>query len=300
MHGYADLAIQRQTSQVVNGFEEWALYVKEDSVALDLSGFRNLISLQVFDLAPCPDDPKMFAQQLASTLLASPKLRSFGIGFHLEHYHKKFLPVLWKVYKKMGGKPLALETLYIREGCTERPNSNIPYPKIAKMDVFTDPSKLRTLMVEYNPTMTRGTAGTADGITIENESMIHYTEHLQAIRKFSAKFLDSAAMDILTRICDNIFIPAKFMSELHFEECAYTSNDKDRLRLSSPKQKYWPTVFSIKSFESRADPAVKRQIIRGMCDWKGLTRLHLPLDLGVSEQRVSIYITFTIFYVFQP
>lgn len=263
---------------------------------LDFSGFRNLISLKLFDIAPSPDEPTMLALQIARTLVACPRLQTFGIGFHLEHYHKRFLPILWDVYQMIGGEPLALETLYIREGCTERPNSNIPYSEEVEIDGFTNTSKLTTLIVEYNPSSFRGTPGTPDGITLENDSLIHYCDHLKFITKFSTKFLDSKTMNFLSKVCDDVLVSSNFMSELHFDECAYTSNDKDRLHFSDPKQKFWPKVFSIQSFvpENRAEPAVRRQIIRAMYKWKGLERLHLPLDLGITEQRVSI--SFIIFY----
>lgn len=106
MHGYADIAIQCQISRIVRSHEEWALYINGDSVMLDFSGFRNLKSLQIFDLAPTPNDPTMLALELARTLIACPRLQTFGIGFHLEHYQKRFLPILWDVYKKMGGESL--------------------------------------------------------------------------------------------------------------------------------------------------------------------------------------------------
>lgn len=282
MHTNAYFDIPQSTGTINYG-SHWTHFVGCDLV-LNVGGFQNLTSLYLGNINRGSDDLTTLPGELASTLAASPSLRNLAFGLYNTFLPmSSFVPKVCEAYEAAGGKPLSLKSLHLGHGrLLILSDTNAGYPTVAAMSPLCDLTAVED--VSFFGDLVFPT----DDIDIWNIPPLQITDFAVSIRRFSAGYLDRSMMSFINTIGNDPTLPPHFMSEMLFTLWEYWRGPLEKLDFEESKSKYWPKVFSIESFKSvHAAAGVRRRIIRKMCRWKGLERLHLYLDLTLRDDRVS-------------
>lgn len=272
-----DRAIRAKNAGASWGRNHWTRFV-DCNLNLSCAGFHSLESLQLFNVSYGKDT--VFFAGLVSALVSSPKLRKFGISFHPNQEHEDFLLALSRAYAQAGGKTLSLNHLYLGEGCGSYTADSTGFLSDAVESQFTNRTTLQSV--------TPGCPDIRDIPDLPTATMRYLPEISQSLRRFSALFLDTKALRLIRMIGNDPTLPPLFMSQQSFSCCVYTADMCEYFKTNADKQAYWPKHFSIGKFSSgRSSPEDKRQIIRQLYKWTGLTRLHVSVDLKYKAERVS-------------
>lgn len=277
----------------------WGRYVGSD-LNLDLGGFRNLKTLRLLGIARRAGGSQTLAYQIATTLLASPNLQDFAIGLCEDYQLGRFyffLDQLSQHYNALGGRQLPLKRLRICSRCdtydSDGAHDGRP-PFSSDMSSFCDLARLETLGL-WDGWSTRNLPGRISEWNLQAsvDSSMHINL-IQSVRKFETIFLDDTMLSIIHTVGNDASLPPHFMSEIYISNIIYRDMmNRDavraKLQFSAAKSEYWPKVFCVDALEGSlaAIASTRRTILREICNWKGLQRLHIPMDLSVGEDRVS-------------
>lgn len=284
MHTGAYHDILQKTAPLTNqGALHWTAHVNCDLV-LNFGGFQNLTSLRLGNISRGPQNLSKLADELACTLVASPNLRDLTLGFcHIST--SQFTLKLCKSYVAAGGKPLSLRSLSLGHGRRMYDPEIIERdPAAANIPQLCDHAALERVMLfdDLSPLPH----------SVRDWSI--FSERLPcdfpwSIRRFSAARLDGCMMSFIEMIGHDPTLPPHFMSEMLFAEWEYCGETPGKLDFNEGKRTYWPKTLSIERFIPRGGfgVGVRRRVIQQLYQWKGLTRLHIPVDLSVQEDRVS-------------
>lgn len=259
---------------------QWVNYVQGTPV-LDLGGFHGLHTLSITHLSYA--DPTALISQLASTLYGSPNLESLKLDICLDYNPWQFPGRLASAYQQAGGQPLPIRDLKLGNGC-DIVNNGTP---CSELSMICATGRLHRFKAHQYSTLglSHGLAG--------------LPAYLRSIQRLSIWELDNNVMRFIREIGDDRSLSPKFMSELCFKRCHFSSRFLDLMDFHSEKYRVWPTLLSIKSFQPASGtgvasgvPDVRRKIIKRLGYWKGLCKLNLPVNLAIAKDRVSWYSTF--------
>jgi hypothetical protein len=250
---------------------------------LDVGGFRNLTSLYLGNIAHGRHGFSTLVDQLSSTLVASPKLRDLALGLHHGSETVQFITSLCEAYKTAGGKPKLLENLHLghwRYG--NNPLSITSRPIVRELSQLCDPVSIEFLSL-FNELKNWPPRSDWDASFEARSLRPHFG---MSIRRYAGLEINDDMLSLLNKIGNDSTLPPHFMSEMHFRVWLFYPGYSEELDFDEHKRTYWPKCFSIEKFiPVRA--ADRHRMFRKIQQWKGLERLHLPLDLTIRDDRVS-------------